>query len=1272
MEAFARWLMRILRWSLGLCALFLVLAALYVSLGRELVPLVAEYRGEAEEKASAALGQPLQIGALEGRWHGFSPLLVAHDVRLGEGDAALRLEQIRVVPDVLGSLMARQARIARLELDGVQLTLNQDEAGKWHLQGFASGSDKPLPGPRQLRDLLRQVGHVSVLNSRLTLAPRGQEPSHLEAISLGLKATGSRQRLDGRLSLPDGQPLALRLRTRLDTEAWLQGDAELYLSLPQTDWARWLPASLTREWHLQRLQAGGELWGEWAKGGLQRAVARLNVPEARAAYAKRKAVTLGNLGLNAYFTRTDEGFQILLDSLAADIGKQRWGEANLRLDHKAGEQPEWSLSADRLDVAPLLPVVDALVPLPEQAAATLAGLKPRGALRNLSLHYRPRQDGAGSLVFSSNLDDVGFNAYHGAPAAENVSGSLVGDLQQGELRLDSNDFALHLDHLFPKVWHYREAHARLTWSLDDSAFTLASPYMRLEGEEGSIAGDMLIRLMRDPEAEDYMDLRVGLRDGDARYTEKYLPTLSPGMSPALSSWLKDAIKGGAVDEGFFQYQGSLAQGAEPSARSISLFFKVRDAELDYQPGWPALREARGDVFIEDTGVRIRVPDGRILDSRVSDAEAEVPHVEPGEIPRLQLEARLDSSFTDGLKILQEAPMDTASIFAGWQGQGTLDGSLKLDIPLEKGDAPHVVVDLATRDAQLKIARPELALSQLKGSFRYDTDKGLSAQDIRGQAFGREVRARAQAEGSKGKARSRILANGSIALKDLVTWLGVTQPLPASGSLPYSLDLILDGKDSQLRIDSSLKGLAIDLPAPFGKTAADSRDTSWRMTLDGDERRYWLDYAGLARLALAAPVGKLEEARGDLVLGGGAASLPGSKGLRVRGRVSELDTTPWLALARQYAPKDGADKARLLRSANLEIGQFRGFGLNLEDLKVNLERSSNGWNLGLDSALMQGTVALADAKGAPISIRLKQVRLPEPPQNEAEADAKPDPLAGVDPRQVPALDVRIDQVVLGNSPLGAWSFKARPSTRGLGFSELDLDLRGLRITGSAGWEGSAESSASWYKGRMEGKNLADVLKAWNFAPSATSERFRLDADGRWPGSPAWVSLKRYSGSLDASLRNGQFVEVEGSAQALRVFGLLNFNSIGRRLRLDFSDLLGKGLAYDRVKGLLVGSDGRFVTRKPITLEGPSSGLELDGTLDLAADRIDAKLLVTLPVTNNLPLAALIVGAPAIGGALFVVDKLLGDKVARFASVQYKVEGSWKNPKITFDKPFEKPR
>jgi uncharacterized protein YhdP len=56
-----------------------------------------------------------------------------------------------------------------------------------------------------------------------------------------------------------------------------------------------------------------------------------------------------------------------------------------------------------------------------------------------------------------------------------------------------------------------------------------------------------------------------------------------------------------------------------------------------------------------------------------------------------------------------------------------------------------------------------------------------------------------------------------------------------------------------------------------------------------------------------------------------------------------------------------------------------------------------------------------------------------------------------------------------------------------------------------------------------------------------------------------------------------------------------------------------------------------------------------------------------VTNNLPLAALIIGAPAVGGALFLVDRLIGDRVARFASVHTasKARGkSLKSPCETF--------
>jgi uncharacterized protein YhdP len=65
MERLTRILAALTRWGLGLCALVLVLMALYVSLGRELTPLVAEYRGESKTRPGA-LGMPLQIGELEG------------------------------------------------------------------------------------------------------------------------------------------------------------------------------------------------------------------------------------------------------------------------------------------------------------------------------------------------------------------------------------------------------------------------------------------------------------------------------------------------------------------------------------------------------------------------------------------------------------------------------------------------------------------------------------------------------------------------------------------------------------------------------------------------------------------------------------------------------------------------------------------------------------------------------------------------------------------------------------------------------------------------------------------------------------------------------------------------------------------------------------------------------------------------------------------------------------------------------------------------------
>ena len=1269
MERLTRFFAALTRWGLGISAVVLVVTALYVSVGRELTPLIAEYRVELQNKARDALGMPLTIGSLEGSWSGMAPVLMAHDVMVGEGNHALRLDRVQVVPDIWSSLLHRDIRIAHLQLNGLQLSARQDQDGHWALEGLPVQDDQPLD-PEQFLNQLQRVARLSVLDSQVTLEPFKQAPLTLTYVGLTLDAGASDQRLDARLTLPDGQPVALSVKTQIEASHWRDAAAQAYVSLPQSDWAKWLPASLINPWKVSELKAGGELWFDWSKGSVQSAVVRLNAPTLRGAYAERKAQTFDNLALRAWVERGEQGFKVVLDSLAMNLGDKRW-ETRMQLQQFAANDPaqeRWHLQADHIDLTPLTKLMDSLAPVPQAAAEVIDQLNVTGTLRNVLVDYRPHAPDDQKLGFAANLQQVGFDATHGAPAARNVSGLISGDLGKGELRLDSKDFSLHLDPIFAKPWQYLQANALLKWTLDKNAFTLIAPYIKVLGEEGKIAADFLIRIHLDHSSEDYMDLRVGLTDGDGRFTPKYLPEV---LSPALTEWLSTAIIKGAVEEGFFQYQGSLSHDAVAAARNISLFFKVHGVELAFQPGWPHVRDVAGDVFIEDSGVRIMASKGLLLGTKVRNVAVSIPHVPTGKVSHLLLDGDFDGGLGDGLKILQEAPIGTAETFAGWQGEGSLKGRVDLDIPLEKSVEPKILVDFNTDKARLKISEPEFELTQLKGAFRFDSDKGLSGKGISARAFDRPVTAQIYADGKAGRLNTRVVANGQVGVKQLTDWLKFNQSIPVTGVLPYQLQLTLDGADSQLRVNSNLRGAVIDLPAPFGLAANETRDTVFRMTLQGAERRYWFDYGALANLTFAAPNGKFEDGRGELFLGNGTPVLPTTKGLRIRGVLSELDIAPWQALVERYAGKDpGGNAKQMLSSADFKVGKLTGFGTQLDQVSLNLKRTGSAWGLQIDSKQAVGSVRLPDSSSAPIVVTMQTIRLPAPDPKAVTDENAPDPLASVDPRKIPALDIIIRQLYQGPDLLGAWSLNIRPTSRGIKLNSLNLGLKGLLLDGSGGWEGVAGASNSWYQGRLGGRNLADVLKNWGFAPSVTSENFHVDVDGRWPGSPAWIGLKRFSGTLDASLNKGQFVEVDGSAQVLRIFGLLNFNAIGRRLRLDFSDLFGKGLSYDRVKGVLNATNGVYSTSKPILMTGPSTNLELNGTLNMVTDQVNAKLLVTLPVTNNLPLAALLVGGPAAGGAMFLLNKLIGDQVSRFASVQYSIKGPWTDPKITFDKPFEK--
>lgn len=1256
---------RLLRWALWLVAGLLIFAALYVSVGRQFTPLIAEYREEIEQQLQQHLQQNIQVEQLQGGWRGLSPLLEARYVTLGDGPSAIQIEVLHIQPDVIASLLARELRLKAITIEGLQIHLQENPAGQWSLQGLQLSTLENTAF--QLNDWLaklQQVTQLSLLNSRVIIQPHAQEPLVLTYAGFTLSRSGLQQRLDARAVLPSGQVLELSAQGQLINKDWLQSDLSVYLKLPSSQLAQWLPQQYLQDWRLDSLQLSGEFWLQAQQGQIQQGVARLTELDLQGQAADADALHIQASEGLAFYKHTAGVHNAWLAHLPLHIDQLPVHDWRIALAYENLQSPHLQLAIEQLDLTHVHYVAERLIALPKIASEVLNSMQPNGLVNNLQLHWRPEAALPERLEFVSNLHNVAFSAWRDVPAAGGINGSISGGLNQGELRLASaTGFSLHLANLFTKPWHYARANAQLLWQFDEQGFTLESPYLQVLGEEGEIAGDFLIRLLHEPDEEDYMDLRVGLRNGDARFTEKYLPSQAADFSADLEHWLKTAIQAGHIEQGYFQYQGSLNAGTGSESRSMSLYFAVTDVQLEYQPGWPMLTEAAAEVLIEDSGVRISLSKGQILNTPVANAYAEVALAAGGQIPTLQLHAELQSNVTDGLYFLQKTPIAEAAIeFSKWQGQGHLPATLDLTLPLAANQPVQLHLAMRAQGAELNMPEINVHLHDLAGQFVFDSQRGLSAEKITGQFLGQAFAGHIDAQGTTGELSTHIDVHGQMPIEQLTQWAKITQPLPVSGVLPYRLRVLLEGEDSQLRVDSSLIGVKVDLPAPFAKTAEQQSYADWRMTLAGAERRYWFEYAEQLSLSLAAPADNVFDARAQLRVGGGLASLPTEKGLQVRGALNTVDLADWQQLLARYTLPE-QDSQSLLTSAQLNIQHFTGYGLSADNLEIKFQPQANGWQLALRSEMLQGTIT-EQGTNTPLQVHFTHFHLPK--KIIAAATEQGDPLADFDMRSIPALDLQLDNVYQGAENLGAWSLSTRPQAQGVLFDKLNVSVKGLTLTGQMGWQRANGQMHSWYKGRFAGANLKDVLLAWGFAPTITSESFRVDADMRWAGSPAVQGVAKLSGDIDIAFRKGQLVNVDGGSQALRVFGLLNFDSIGRRLRLDFSDLLDKGLAYDRIKGKVRAVNGVYRTQTPLLVEGPSSNLELQGQVNAVTEQINATLVVTLPLTNNLPLAAIAVGAPAVGGALFLVDRLLGDRISRFASVTYHINGDWQYPDISLFK------
>lgn len=198
------------------------------------------------------------------------------------------------------------------------------------------------------------------------------------------------------------------------------------------------------------------------------------------------------------------------------------------------------------------------------------------------------------------------------------------------------------------------------------------------------------------------------------------------------------------------------------------------------------------------------------------------------------------------------------------------------------------------------------------------------------------------------------------------------------------------------------------------------------------------------------------------------------------------------------------------------------------------------------------------------------------------------------------------------------------------------------------------------GTLVTTDVSDVLSMMKTKGSITGGQGFLNFNIAYQGDLFKPELSSIRGHAELELEDGN---IQGVSPGIgRILSLLNVDTIRRRLRLDFSDLTKSGLTFDSMYGKFNVSRGKVSTDN-LTLVSTTADIEFMGELDLVSKDMDASMTVMPNITGSLPLAAAIAaGNPAVGAAVWLMDKIVGKKIQRLTRFNYVVSGDISAPNI----------
>lgn len=1284
------------RWLTIASATLLIVLALLVGIGRELVKEVERFHAPMERWLSKRTALDVRFSRIQGEWSQASPELHLHGVSVANpavpDSKPLRIARLSVRLSLSNTFLNASLRW-RVRVHGAEAHFDRDN-GQWALLGNTLASGR-ASSDGTLFDLLRNQPRLSVYDSRVTVDGVYGRRTDVALSFLKLFWEGQHAYLDGEAMLRGPDEMRIQIKSDVAIIPGKQNKFQgvSYVSLSQGQLTKWLPEDVASRLPVA-LQGGRgttEVWLHWFKNAPLSATLRFDWRDVAITPRERPSFGFDRVaGLARWQGQLQDFWQFGLRDLVVENDGTKWRPATLRLNAKREREQQWLYQLSVADASLSTALTPTMSFLSETSplAEALAAMQPSGRLQDAFFAVRHAPNGWTLVQAHGELKDYAQKSWQKVPGLQNAGMGFY--FADDTLWLDFNETGVTLDYpaMFRSPLLLTMVQGSLAVKLTSDAMQVRSSPLAIFTPHGSAHTRLsLVLPTTDSVVQPHMALQVTLRDIAAEHASLYLPA---GIIPEkLLAWLDGALKGGTLTRGDIVFNGPLRKPEIDNARTVLLGFQVEDGHLQFLPEWQEpIKHINGDVIVENGLVQAHAEGGEYYGLKL--AASRIWTARAADAVHLHVATTGEGDAADGLRLLRESPLGKTlkSPLSDMELTGPLNVAFELDAPLDAKARLAGKAAVTLSEGTFKWPSLRLEASHTDLGLTYDLQKGLSSQKFEANFLGEKTTGRLYHQQTRAGQTLKLELKGKTEVEILRDWLHMPQLSLATGVIPYSLQMQLPPASSQvpgsLLIKSSLVGVAADLPAPFAKSAAEHRNLAVTLVLGGEPRVHRLRYDDIASVKWETQSGRWK--RGAVHLGQGEPAFADGKPWRLSGMLSRFRWDEWAdVIARMKPASDGSQPARLSLLSQFDDSHLTVSHLYMGDddigqVALSLRTDEHYVTLAAGGDRLRGRLTVPhtylDAPAqrsseTPVSLYLQTLVLPASEQDEGKIsdpalDMLP-PQPSLDPRLLPAAHIRIDQLMLGDEERGRYNLTLKPTAEGVNIENLRMTLKQTDFSGNGRWVLQGSDAATHFTGLGRAGNVADVLVGWGYAPSIDSESAELEMDVHWPGAPYQFKLARTEGKLRAHLKDGHFLKVSNNAVG-RVWGLLNFETWMSRMQLRFNDVSDNEMPFEEIRGRFVLRNNRVDVNK-LRVESPALKMRMDGLVDMSERQLNMEWSVTVPVTRNLMLPAAVVGGLPGAATAYVLDKVLSSQLDKLTTLTYDVTGTFDQPQTRLRVPLQ---